>query len=216
MRRWFSLLALLVILALFALAGCGDSKGADTSGITPAPPEQAKPAEQGAPQPATAAFLTAKEACTQLAASARQWADDARPYKLEGKADQDGATITDGKCSTWRVWFSSPAKKEIRVYSFRDGQPYGYPEGGGGNLPYDVADWSNDWRIDSDKAAQIAAEAGIKEVTSMKMYLQGASFVTTPREVPSSCKVWWDIYGRDQAGNGKRVYLDASTGTVLK
>ncbi|MGQ9712338.1 MAG: hypothetical protein ACUVRC_06735 [Desulfotomaculales bacterium] len=216
MYRRFSLLASLVILVIVALAGCGGSKGADTSGSTPAPQEQAKPVEQGAPQPATAAALTAKEACTQLAASARQWADDARPYKLEGKADRDGAAITDGKCSTWRVWFSSPAKKEIWVYSFRDGQPYRYPEGSGGNLPYDVADWSNDWRIDSDKAAQIATEAGIKEVTLMHMYLQGASFVTTPREVPSSCKVWWDIYGRDQAGNGKRVYLDASTGTVLK
>lgn len=107
-------------------------------------------------------------------------------------------------------------KKEIWVYSFRNGQPSRYPEGGGGSLPYDVADWSNDWRIDSDRAAYIAAEAGIKEATSMKMYLQGASFVTTPREVPSSCKVWWDIYGRDQAGNGRRVYLDASTGVVLK
>ena len=77
----------------------------------PAPQERAKPAEQGASEPATAAFLTAKEACTQLTASARQWADDARPYKLEGKADQREAAVTDGKCSTWRVWFSSPGKK---------------------------------------------------------------------------------------------------------
>ncbi|ADI02891.1 hypothetical protein [Syntrophothermus lipocalidus] len=210
MYRW-SFLVLLFILVLVAVAGCGDNKRADSSGST----QRAKQAEQGAPQPATTGTLTAKEACSQLAASARQWASDARPYKLEGKADQDGATITDGKCSNWRVWFSSPSKKEIWVFSFRNGQPYRYPEGGGGNLPYEVPDWNNDWRIDSDKAAQVAAEAGIKEVTSMKMY-EKASFVTTPREVPPSCKVWWDIYGRDQAGNGKRVYLDASTGAVLE
>jgi hypothetical protein len=216
MRRRFLLPALLVVLTLVALAGCGGSKGADTSGSTPAPQEQANPAEQGAPQAARAAVLTAREACTQLAAAARQWAEDARPYKLEGKAAEDGAAIEDGKCSTWRVWFSSAAKKEIWVYSFRNGQPSRYPEAGGGNLSYEVADWSQDWQIDSDRAAEIAAEAGIKEISSMKMYQKAPLFVTTPREVPSSCKAWWDIYGRDQAGNGKRVYLDASTGAVLK
>lgn len=214
MRNVFALLILLIMLTLL-LAGCGGGKRTDTSGSAPVPQEQAKPAEKGVPQPATAAALTAKEACTQLAANARQWADDARPYKLVGEADRDGAAIMKGKSSSWRIWFSSPAKKEIWVYSFRDGQPSRYPEAGGGSLPYDVADWSNDWRIDSDRAAEIATEAGIKEITSMRLY-EKALFVTTPREVPPSCKVWWDIYGRDQAGNGKRVYLDASTGMVLK
>lgn len=215
MCKRFLPLACVVILALVILAGCGGA-GGSTSGPGSAPQEPPKPSEQSAPSPATPAALTAREACTQLAAAARQWADDARPYKLEGKAAQDGPAINDGKCSTWRVWFSSAAKKEIRVYYFREGQPSGYPEGGGGNLSYEVADWSQDWQVDSDRAAEIALEAGIKEVTSMKMYLQSASFVTTPRQVPSSCKVYWDVFGRDQAGNGKRVYLDASTGAVLQ
>lgn len=214
MRRWFPRFALLLVV-LVALAGCG-GKGAQTPGTPPAPAGQPEPTESPSPRPVAAGSLTAKEACTRLAESARQWAGDARPYKLEGKAEGEGAAMADGRCPAWRVWFSSPTKKEIWVYSFKDGQPTRYPEGGGGNLSYEVADWSGDWQVDSDRAAQIAGEEGIKEVTSMKMYLRGAPFVTTPSQVPSSCNVYWDVYGRDAAGNGKRVYVDGTTGAVLK
>ncbi|MGB9613656.1 MAG: hypothetical protein ACPL4K_05755 [Candidatus Margulisiibacteriota bacterium] len=158
--------------------------------------------------------LTAKEAYEKLVVEAHKWQSDAQAYKLSDQSRTGDVKITqDGKSNTWSFWFASPSKKEIRVFTFRNKVPYSYPEGGGGRLSYDTPNWDNDWKIDSDKALEIAKTAGSGEITAARMYLYGSSFVTVPRQVRKSSQsitVWWEIYGKD-----KKVYIDASTGSVL-
>lgn len=167
-------------------------------------------------------LLTAKEVYNQLLTEAKKWQNDAKAYKIVGgdSPQSNNTAITDnGKSSNWRFWFTSASKKEIRVYTFRKGEPYFYPEGAGGKLSYEASDWTNIWKIDSDKALEIAKKEGLDKVIFMRMYLKDVSFVTIPREVrkaSTSCSVWWDIFGKDKNGNNKIIYIDASSGKVLK
>lgn len=165
---------------------------------------------------------TAKEAYDQLYAEAKKWQEDARAYKMEGgdnRKNNNSYITADGKVSNWRIWFASPSQKEIRVYSFRNGAPYYYPEAGGGRFSYEVNGFANKWQIDSNKAVEIAEREGIIEVMLMHLYSKESLFVTVPREIKKAstpCEVWWDIWGKDQSGVTKTIYLDASSGEVLK
>ncbi len=168
-------------------------------------------------------LLTAIEAYNQLVAEARKWQPDAMAYKLVGGSNRPNVNpdlTKDGKSSNWRFWFLSQSKKEIRVYSFRNGKPYYYPEASGGSkIAYKASDWTNDWQIDSNKAFEIAKREGIVEPLLVHMYLKDASFVFVPNEVIKAsppCKVWWEIWGKDQTGINKTIYINATSGKVLK
>jgi len=200
-KNFIITLAFLIMLFIF-VGGCVGGKKAPTSQQTTEQTKEEKTSEVN---------LTAKEAYKKLVIEAHNWQSDAQAYKLSDGSERGNIKITeDGKSTNWMFWFASPSKKEMWVFTFRNGEPYHYPEGGKGSLSYDTPDWSNDWQIDSDKAVQIAKEAGSGKITGAKMYLRGSSFVTVARQVPESTKVWWEIYGEN-----KKIYIDATTGTVL-
>ncbi len=205
-KNWLVILSILSLLALSSfLVQC---KKTETS--------------QSSSQSKEGDLLTAKEAYNRLLPEAKKWQTDAKAFKISGGDSRKGSNTDltdDGKSSSWRFWFTSPSKKEIRVYSFRKGNPYFYPEGAGGKFSYDASDWTNSWQIDSNKAIEIAKKEGIDKVLSMHMYLRDVSFVFTPKEVDKAsprCSIWWDVFGKDKDVNGKRVYIDASSGRVLR
>lgn len=176
---------------------------------------------QSSSQTNEAVLLTAKEAYNQLVSEARKWQTDAVAYKLEAGNNRRDAKVDftdDGKSSSWKFWFLSPSQKEIRVYYFSNNEPHYYPEAKGGSMTYQAPDWTFDWQIDSNKAFEIAQKEGIDKPLLVHMYSKDASFVTIPREVEKAsipCKVWWDIWGKDQTGTTHTIYIDASSGNVL-
>jgi len=215
-KKTFLLFTLFCLLLSGGLGGCGSKQEAEKTGGKPGE-GQTRSAEGESSQSAAEEDLTAKEVVERLTSSAHQWANDAKPYKLEaGKGGANSPALKEIKSSDWSVWFSSATKKEVHVYSLKNGQPYGYPEAGGGKFSYEVSDWESAWKIDSDEAVKIATEAGLKEITLVKLYTRGSSFVFIPREIPESCQVWWDIGGRDKTGLSQGVYIDGTTGKVLK
>lgn len=53
----------------------------------------------------------------------------------------------------------------------------------------------------------------------MHLYSNDSNLVTIPKEVRKAsapCNVWWNIWGKDQSGTTKTIYIDASSGNILK
>src|SRR5437763_5367990 len=107
----------IVLLASILLAGCSS-----------APPPPAQPAAQPkAEKPPES--LTAREAFQRLYATARQWAGDARPVRLESQP-LAGADGHDGKAMIWRAAFASPGKRGIEAFIWSGASAADAPERG--------------------------------------------------------------------------------------
>ncbi|MEF3244563.1 MAG: hypothetical protein K6343_01055 [Caldisericaceae bacterium] len=206
---------LLIILVVTLLVLCGCHSPSSTS--------QNKTETLQTEQGTQTTLLTAQEAYKQLAAEAYKWSADAKAYKLVGGDSHKDAVVDftdDGKSLSWRFWFSSGEKREIRVYSFRNGKPYFYPEASGGDpkkVNYEVSGFKDYWLIDSGKAFEIARTKGIVKPLLAHLYAKG-NFVTVPREVRNAatpCNVWWEIWGKDESQVTREIYIDASSGAIL-
>src|SRR5580692_7019812 len=93
-------LAFLCIAAL-ALAGCSSSKPASSQ------PSQATPKQ--------AEYETGRVAFQKMYLSARGWAGDAAPFRLQSQFTADAPT-TEGKAGLWRASFGSPARRMMKMF----------------------------------------------------------------------------------------------------
>ena len=93
--------SLVLTLALAALMGCST-------------PAHDVPSTTGAPATQT---LTGREAFQKLFISARGWASDARPVRLESQSTSD-ADGRDGKSAVWRVMFASPGRGKLEAFTW--------------------------------------------------------------------------------------------------
>jgi hypothetical protein len=96
---------LLGILALGLLAGCSSEpeKPATSGGTKPAP---VKPADE---------YKTGRVAFQKLFVTARAWAADTQPFRLESQYTK-GAPVAEGKAGIWRATFASPRRASIKSY----------------------------------------------------------------------------------------------------
>src|SRR5271165_5334678 len=97
----------IVCLALLcSLAAC--SSGNKTDGGNESHPP-AKPA------PKQAQYETGRAAFQKLYLSARGWAADAKPFRLQSQFTAD-APSNEGKSGLWRASFASPAKRMMKLF----------------------------------------------------------------------------------------------------
>ena len=97
-----------VILLTALLAGCSSE---------PEPPaEPAKPAQAEAPKKELQQE-TGRRAFQNLYITARNWAPDSQPVRLESSSN-DQAPSLDGKAAIWRARFASPARGAIKSYQW--------------------------------------------------------------------------------------------------
>src|SRR5690348_2987286 len=103
------------------LSGCQSSnQGGSTAGTAPATtPKQA---------PATESY-TGREAFQRMFVTARGWAPDAQPYRLQSAPTSD-ANGQDGKAAVWRASFASPSRRTIRTFVWSGSTAEGAPERG--------------------------------------------------------------------------------------
>jgi hypothetical protein len=203
---------LLGILALGLLAGCSSEPE------KPAPSGSAKPAR---PKPADE-YQTGRIAFQKLFVTARAWAGDVQPFRLESEYTQ-GAPVEEGKAGIWRAGFASPRRASIKSYVWSGLAAEGATERGispgledtysPSNLsthPFDVAYL----KVDSDQAFKVAQEHGGKELmekTPDQPVLFLLDFDTHKNQL-----TWHVVYGTSRADAELTVAVNASTGGFLR
>ena len=201
---------LLAIALAAVLTGC-------SSGPQLAP----KDADPKAEPPKTD-LLTGRAAFQKLFVTARSWAPDAQPFRLESESVKQ-APGEDGKAGLWRGSFASASKRALKPYMWSgisglDAPARGISPGTEDTFnpanvstqPFDLAFL----KIDSDQAFAVAQAHGGKKLLESDpqqpiKYLLGWN----PR---SNHLVWHVIYGSSEMDSKLRVGVVASTGAFLR
>jgi len=177
-----------------------------------------KPEETPKPQPKPPEVLTARSAFQKLYISARSWAQDVRPYRLESATNGD-SNGHDGKSAIWRAFFASAMQHGTKPYTWSgsEGSERGvnpgiedsYNPNNASTQAFDIAFL----KVDSDKAFEVAQQHG------------GAKILEKSPDTPiiyilewnrvENMLLWHVIYGSREAPKLK-VAVNASTGEFLR
>ena len=200
------LAAVMAVLAISLLAGC-------TS-----PPE--KPAEK--PQAKGPELLTGLPALHKLYLSARGWARDAQPYRLESQLTADGKG-KDGKAALWRAGFASPAERGVKPYiwsgstapdapgrGINPGTEDNYNPQNSNTQVFDIAFF----KIDSDKAFEVSQKHGGDKV--LEKSADTPIFYVLDWSRPTNELLWHVIYGESRESAKLRVAVNASSGDFIR
>jgi hypothetical protein len=201
---------LLSIVLLLLLAGCSSepSKPAQSA----AAPKPEKPPES----------VTGREAFQKLYATARQWASDARPVRLESQP-LAGADGHDGKAMIWRAAFASPGKRGIEGFTWSGAASPDAPERGithgtedtwsptnASTQPFDFQFLKND----SSDAAAVAQKHGGEK--ALKANSKLPLMFLLDWDARKNELVWHVIYGSNRDEAKLTVDVDASSGEFLR
>ena len=205
MKRSLLALALAVV-----LAGCSSSSKptgkATEKAESPQPPE----------------LLTGRVAFQKLFVTARSWAPDAQPFRLESEAVKQ-APGTDGKAGVWRGYFASASKRALKPYIWSGISATDAPERGinpGTEDTFNPANTSTQpfdfafLKSDSDKAFEVAQAHGGKKLVDADP--QQPIKYTLLWNPSANQLIWRVLYGTSETDAKLRVAVDASTGTFLK
>ena len=199
---------LMAMLGLTILTGC-------TS-------EPAKPVQTEKPKPKTTEAVTGRTAFQKLYISARGWARDAQPYRLESQitADWKGK---DGKSAVWRAYFASPSQRGVKPFIWSGSQAPDAPSAGitpGNEDTYNPTNSSTRvfdsafLKLDSDKALEVAQKHGGDKILQKNpdnpiVYVLNWDGVTNEL-------IWRVIYGDSPEDAKLRVAVNASNGEFLR
>ena len=192
------------------LAGCSSS------------PQPAEKPAAAKPEPPKTEVLTGRAAFQKLFVTARSWAPDAQPFRLESEAVQQASGI-EGKAGVWRGYFASPSKRAAKPYIWSGISGPDAPERGVSPGTEDTFNPSNtstrpfDFAFlkgDSDGAFEVAQEHGGKKLVDANPQ-QPIKYVLLWN--PSTNELLWHvIYGTSEMDAKLRVAVDASTGSFLR
>ncbi len=199
---------LMAMLGLTILTGC-------TS-------EPAKPVQTEKPKPKTTEAVTGRTAFQKLYISARGWARDAQPYRLESQitADWKGK---DGKSAVWRAYFASPSQRGVKPFIWSGSQAPDAPSPGitpGNEDTYNPTNSSTRVfdsafiKLDSDKTLEVAQKHGGDKILQKNpdnpiVYVLNWDGVTNEL-------IWHVIYGDSPEDAKLRVAVNASNGEFLR
>ena len=182
------------ILAAGLMAGCSSQPS------NPAPAEKPKPPEQ----------ITGSSAFYKCYISARGWAQDAQPYRVESEPGTDSKG-RDGKAAEWRAGFASPSQRTTRPYTWAlgdvsHGVEDSYSPTNSSTQVFNV----QFLKVDTDKAFAIAQQHGgdkllEKEPDTPVLYVLDWNRQTNEL-------LWHVIYGADRDTAKLRVAVNATTG----
>jgi hypothetical protein len=198
--------ALLMIMAL--LAGC------DSTPTKPAEPAKAEPK---APE-----LFTGRAAFYKVFISARNYAADVKPFRIESTPSPDGNGL-DGKSAIWRASFASATQKGVKPFFWSgsnapDAPPRGVSPGNEdvynpGNASTQVFDPAF-LKIDSDQAFTEAQKHGgdkVLEKDPATPVLYVCDWNHNTNEL-----IWHVIYGSSRETAKLTVAVNASTGAFIR
>jgi hypothetical protein len=199
--------------ALLTLVSCSSEKKAGTeSAAQPA----AKPAVK------EAQYDTGRTAFQRMYPSARGWAADARPFRVQSQFTAEAPTA-EGKAGLWRASFASPSKRMMKLFLWSGLVGPDAPEPGisfsaedswspsnSSTLPFDIAFL----KVDSDKAYDVAQKNGGDKLTK-KDPKQPIIFVLS-WDAESNQLIWHVLYGENPTQTKLRIAVDATSGAFLR
>jgi hypothetical protein len=202
------------ISAAMLLAACSSEN-------KPVPTAQpSKPVEQ------KSEFQSGRIALQKLYTTARGWASDAEPIRLESqyrKIEGASATANPGKAAMWRATFGSSARQLQKPYMWSGLAGPDAPERGINPGAEDGFSASNTFthpfnlvylKIDSDKAFEVAQQHG------------GSALLKKNPDLPVNYVLDWDprrseliwhiIYGQNTNDPDLQIAVDASSGNYIR
>lgn len=202
---WLALLCL--------LAGC--SSGNKTNGGN-----ESRPSAKPAAKPAE--YETGRVAFQKLYVSARMWAADVKPFRLQSQFSADAPT-NEGKSGLWRASFASPVKRMMKLFVWSGLAGPDTPEQGISFSAEDTWNPSNTstptfdigfLKVDSDSAYSVAQKHGGEKLTQ-KDAKQPVFFVLD-WDASKSQLLWHVIYGSSQDEAKLRIAVDATSGEFVR
>jgi hypothetical protein len=199
---------LMAMLTLVLMAGC-------TS-----PPSQ--PAQTETPQPKPPEFLTARAAFQKLFVTARGWARDAQPYRIESLSTADSKG-KEGKSAVWRAFFASPLQRGVKPYVWSGEDSPDAPSRGinpGSEDNYSPTNASTHifdlafLKTDSDKALEVAQQHGGDKLLAKAPDTPILYMVDWSQ--PTGELIWHVIYGTNQYEAKLKVAVNANTGEFIR
>lgn len=184
--------------------------------------DSGKPAETAKPEVKGPDLITARSAFQKVYVTARGWAQDAKPYRLESIATTDG-NGHDGKWAEWRGSFASATQRSTKSYLWSGSAANGAPERGVNPGTLDSYSPTNSstqifdmafLKIDSDQALATAQKHGgekILETAPDTPVLYVCDWNHNTNEL-----VWHVIYGASREAAKLTVAVNASTGEFIR
>ena len=205
--------AALLCLSLSLLVSCSSEKKVATD-----------TASQPAPKPVVKAaqYDTGRTAFQRVYLSARLWAADAKPFRLQSQFTPDAPTA-EGKSGMWRASFASPSKRMMKLFVWSGLVGPGAPEQGISFSAEDSWSASNSstqpfdmgfLKVDSDKAYEVAQKNGGDKLTK-KDPKQPVIFVLS-WDATKNQLIWHVLYGENPTEAKLRLEVDATTGEFLR
>ena len=172
--------------------------------------------------PKKAEYETGRVAFQKMYLSAREWAADATPFRLQSRFTADAPT-SEGKAGIWRASFASPARNMMKMFVWSGLVGADAPEQGVSFSAEDTWSPSNTsarvfnlgfLKVDSDKAYEVAQKNGGQKLTA-KGPKQPVFFILDWDGAKNQL-VWHVIYGNSQDDAKLRIAVDGSTGEFLR
>jgi hypothetical protein len=190
------LVVAVAILAAGLLSGCSSQPN--------------KPAPTETPQPKPPQTTTGSSAFFKCYVSARGWAGDAQPYRVESHATP-GSKGRDGKAEEWSVGFASPALHATKLYTWSNGDiSHGvddtYSPTNSNTQVFNI----QALQVDTDKAFTVAQQHGGDKLLEQEPDTPVLYVLDWNR--PTNRVLWHVIYGTDPETAKLRVAVNASTG----
>lgn len=167
-------------------------------------------------------YETGRVAFQKMYLSAREWAPDASPFRLQS-LNTPYAPVAEGKAGVWRASFASPARNMMKMFVWSGIVGPNAPEEGVSFSAEDSWSPSNSsdrifnlafLKVDTDKAYEVAQKHGGEKLTA-KDPKQPVFFVLD-WDAARSQLVWHVIYGNSQDESKLRVAVNATTGEFLR
>ena len=184
------------ILAAGFMAGCSSEPGKPTASETPKPK---------APE-----AITGSSAFYKCYSSARLWAPDAQPYRVESQPTTD-SNGRDGKAGEWRAGFASPAQHTTRPYTWANGDISHSVEDSYSPTNSSTQIFNVQFlKVDTDKAFAVAQQHGGDKLLEKEPDTPVLYVLDWNRQMNEL--LWHVIYGTDRDTAKLRVAVNASTG----
>ena len=194
------------------LAGCSSDNKTASSNESPKPAPAAKKAE----------YETGRAAFQKMYVSARGWAADVKPFRLQSQFTPDAPT-SEGKAGLWRGSFASPAKRMMKLFVWSGLVGPDAPEPGISFSAEDSWNPSNPstavfdvsfLKVDGDTAYSVAQKHGGEKLTQ-KDPKQPVFFVLD-WDTAKNQLLWHVIYGNSQDESKLRIAVDATSGAFVR
>ena len=176
--------------------------------------EPSKPTTAETSQPKAPQTTTGSSAFFKCYVSARGWAGDVQPYRVESHASADSKG-RDGKAEEWLVGFASASLHSVKSYTWSNGDiSHGvddtYSPSNSTTQVFDV----QALKVDTDKAFAVAQEHGGDKLLEKDPDTPVLYVLAWDR--PTNRVLWHVIYGTSSETAKLRVTVNATTGEFVR